>query len=278
MKDTNYLVYIHINRQNNKIYVGLTRQELSRRWQASAYKNCTHFERAIKKYGWDAFEHIVVADNLTANEASAMEIRLIHDFQTTNPQYGYNCDPGGIKRLYMSEATKEKLRRCNLGKKYSEVTKEKHRINAKNRVVHFNELARKNAKQARSVQISQYDDNKRLIRHWDSVTSAAVSLGISHQGISRCLQGKSHTCGGYYWSYLNGHIVEPIKTIRILQIEPSTGKVVDEYISFLDAEIKTGVSKSNIHAVCNGRRKTAGGFAWRKCELEGTTTNGKKEE
>lgn len=39
------------------------------------------------------------------------------------------------------------------------------------------------------------------------------------------------------------------------------------YNSIQEAEKTTGISHSNIVAVCNGRRKTAGGFIW-KYELD----------
>ena len=36
--------------------------------------------------------------------------------------------------------------------------------------------------------------------------------------------------------------------------------------STLAAEAETGVSNSNISSVCNGRRKTAGGYHWQYTE------------
>lgn len=36
---------------------------------------------------------------------------------------------------------------------------------------------------------------------YDSVTTAARTLGISRSGISNCCRGFHHTCGGYRWEY-----------------------------------------------------------------------------
>lgn len=42
---------------------------------------------------------------------------------------------------------------------------------------------------------------------------------------------------------------------------------IGSYNSIQEAEKITGISHNNIVAVCNGRRKTAGGFIW-KYELD----------
>ena len=40
------------------------------------------------------------------------------------------------------------------------------------------------------------------------------------------------------------------------------GVPIREYYSGIEAERSTGINQSNIHQVCRGFRKTAGGFAW----------------
>lgn len=40
-------------------------------------------------------------------------------------------------------------------------------------------------------------------------------------------------------------------------------EILEKDISLEEAEKITGISHSNIVAVCNGRRKTAGGFIWK---------------
>ena len=41
------------------------------------YHQCTHFWRAIQKYGWDNFEHIVLVENLSKEMANIIESELI---------------------------------------------------------------------------------------------------------------------------------------------------------------------------------------------------------
>ena len=58
-ENKNYKIYIHKNKINNKIYVGQTKQSLSRRFRhnGEGYKHCICFYNAIQKYGWDNFTH-----------------------------------------------------------------------------------------------------------------------------------------------------------------------------------------------------------------------------
>lgn len=50
----NYCVYIHLNKINNKAYIGLTGQNPEKRWiNGTHYKTCTHFNRAARKMGYD---------------------------------------------------------------------------------------------------------------------------------------------------------------------------------------------------------------------------------
>lgn len=92
-----YYVYLHINKINGKIYVGITRKtNVNDRWHnGRGYQYNQHFWSAIKKYGWNNFEHEIFASNLTEEEASNMEKLLIEKLDTTNPNNGYNIASGG---------------------------------------------------------------------------------------------------------------------------------------------------------------------------------------
>lgn len=98
----NYKVYMHKNKINNKIYIGITCQNVNARWRnGEGYKDRknskknTHFYNAISKYGWDNFTHEVLFDNLNKEEACLLEQCYIALYDTTNPECGYNCTTGG---------------------------------------------------------------------------------------------------------------------------------------------------------------------------------------
>lgn len=74
--DKEYCIYCHTNKINGKKYIGQTRQELNRRFRdGEGYKECPKFYNAIKKYGWDNFEHEVLFEHLTLEEANQKENR-----------------------------------------------------------------------------------------------------------------------------------------------------------------------------------------------------------
>lgn len=89
-----YKVYMHIL-PNGKKYVGITsKQNAEERWRnGTAYNN--YFKKAIKKYGWDNIQHIILYENLTEEEAKQIEINLIKKYDLTNKNNGYNLSTGG---------------------------------------------------------------------------------------------------------------------------------------------------------------------------------------
>lgn len=105
-----YMVYCHTNLKNGKRYVGISHLKTYKRWghEGNGYKNCTLFWKAIKKYGWSGFNHTVLHNNLSKEEAEALEIKYISDWKLTNPKFGYNLLEGGNANL-PSEQTRKKM-------------------------------------------------------------------------------------------------------------------------------------------------------------------------
>lgn len=128
--DNKYVVYMHKNKANNKIYIGMTGRNVIYRWKnGKGYVSNKHFYRSIEKYGWDGFEHIILADNLSKWKAEKYEISLIEQYQSTDCDKGYNKATGGdVNCGYTythTEEAKEKIRLANKGKKVSEATRKK---------------------------------------------------------------------------------------------------------------------------------------------------------
>ena len=91
-----YCVYCHVNKHNNKRYVGITKQNPERRWNnGRGYVNSPHFYAAIKKYGWEEFTHEILFTNLSKKEAEEKEIYLIAKWNLQNKSKGYNVCAGG---------------------------------------------------------------------------------------------------------------------------------------------------------------------------------------
>ena len=200
IENRSYCVYIHTS-PSGKRYVGQTKTSLSHRWRNGngylyKYKNKNEykqpaFARAILKYGFDNFEHEVVASNLTKEEADNFEKLLIEKLDTMNPRYGYNCVGGGNNGS-LSEKTKRKISKSLKG--------EKHPLYGKH---HSEETREKISKSHKAIgrKVAQYDLNGNLIKIWDCMINAANELGVDKSAIWRCCNNKSKTSCGYVWRY-----------------------------------------------------------------------------
>ena len=94
MEEIKYQVYCHLNKANGKVYFGVTKNTWQERWRTK-YKGNQHFNRAITKYGEEAWEHDVLVEGVSREEAAACEKALIARFDAQNPEHGYNKGRGG---------------------------------------------------------------------------------------------------------------------------------------------------------------------------------------
>lgn len=160
-----YKIYVHINKNNGKKYIGQTKQSLNQRFRGGeGYKNSPKFYGAIKKYGWDGFEHILLFDGLTLEEANQKEEELIKKYDTTNDANGYNIAYGGDNHG-ISEETMQKI------------------LIAKQR------------------QIDRYDKSGVYIDSFDNAKIAGKKLNINPSGIYACCNDLRKSAGNYIWKY-----------------------------------------------------------------------------
>ena len=111
----NYKLYVHIC-PNGKKYYGITKMEPKKRWNyGNGYRTNPYFTNAIKKYGWNNIEHIILFDSLTEYEAKELEKYYIQWYQTADRKYGYNISLGGDGSNH-SEETLKKLSEIKKGK------------------------------------------------------------------------------------------------------------------------------------------------------------------
>lgn len=117
----NYTVYMHIlpkdvsGKENDLVYIGITRVKPIQRWaNGNGYVANVRFFNAIKKYGWEKFEHLILFVNLSEEDAKQKEIELIAKFDSTNRKFGYNVSPGGN---IISKETALKIGKSQTGEK-----------------------------------------------------------------------------------------------------------------------------------------------------------------
>lgn len=208
----NYKVYIH-KFPNGKAYVGITRQEPKVRWGGgNGYVRNEYMHRAIKKYGWENIEHIILFDGLSEEDACEIEKSLIKKYRTNEKEFGYNIESGG-QCSNLAESTKQKLREAHIGKSASEETREKMRA-SRNRFISENPeeykkimenmmLAVEKAAELKRKPVIQYDLDGKFLAVWNSTREAERVLGIHHSHIAECCNKlpKHNTAGGYRWEY-----------------------------------------------------------------------------
>jgi group I intron endonuclease len=94
-----YSIYLITNIKNNKIYIGQT-NNLYQRWAQykSAAKHASNdmvITRALRKHGIENFSFQPIATAKTLEDINHLETLMIRQFNSTNPNIGYNIDEGG---------------------------------------------------------------------------------------------------------------------------------------------------------------------------------------
>lgn len=164
MEEKTWTVYCHTNKVNGKMYIGITGQPDPRLrwWRGTNYKQCARFYAALKKYGWDGFDHRIMDDRLTKEEASQKEQEYIEFYETDKPDKGYNIQPGGYHSGGMSPEGFERFRAAS--------------------------------RLANMKPIAAFDLNGKRIGNFSCITEAANHFGISDSGIEAAMSQENKTC------------------------------------------------------------------------------------
>ena len=207
-----YCIYLHRNKINGKVYIGQTCQNPEKRWNyGHGYKNCPRFYSAIVSYGWNNFEHIILENNLTSDEANEKEQYYIKKYNSQNPDLGYNLTEGGSslseywktpehrelqsqnKKLYFKEHPDKKIENDmhlkEIAQKSAKIRSEKMKENYANQggLFHLNESRKKRIKCIETDEI------------FASLSEASRKYNISVGNISSVIHGKRKSAGGYHW-------------------------------------------------------------------------------
>ena len=219
-----YLVYKHTNKINNKIYIGITSRTAQERWghNGNNYSTSPHFFSAVHKYGWDNFEHEILFEELTKEEACAKEKELIKEYKANDRRFGYNQTDGGeyfeanedVRRrisLAMmgnknglgkpcSEEKKRKISEAQKGKIVSEETRRRQSESAKRRKHNgcseeVKEKLRNSYPKMRKVYCIETDTV------YKSVQECARQLELNASYVSAVCRGKYKTAKGFHLKY-----------------------------------------------------------------------------
>ena len=233
--ENNYCVYIHVNKINNKKYVGITKTSLIKRWgkNGSGYTRSKKsiFGCAIEKYGWENFTHEIFTTNISKERACRLEIILIETLRTRDKRYGYNVQKGGQlgnAGVVFSEESIAKMRKAKIGKRLPEEHKKNISVGLKgHKPANFTEESKTKLRLAnigktlsdetktkisyaltgvvRSEEtrqkISDNHANKhgvfcpQLNEYFDIMSDVTKKYGIQRANIDKCIKGERKSAG-----------------------------------------------------------------------------------
>ena len=206
-----YEVYKVTNKVNNKVYIGITNKGAGARFKQHLF-DAEHgsqyrFHRAIRKYGKENFEVSIIAFCNNADELKENEIKFISEYESMNPDKGYNMTEGGdgtFGRVCTLE-TRLKISEANKDKEVSEETRkllsERGKVRTTGRDTYWSSG---NIGASRRKQVLQYDNNGNFIKEYEGVNIAAKETGINFPLIVNSLKRRNKLeskVNPYIWVY-----------------------------------------------------------------------------
>lgn len=256
----NYVVYKHVA-PNGKVYIGITRQDVKRRWgkNGERYKCQEKFYNAIQKYGWENIKHIILYKNLNFEDACKKEMELIAKYKSNTKTYGYNVDNGGRCQETFSEETKKKISEARKGKKHTLETRKKISMALKGK--------KRTEEHRQHLSQSLKGIQTRLGAKLSEETKRKISE--AHKEYYKRVNGEVYWKGKHHTQEAKekirqSHLGKQNKKLykKIIQ-KDIDGKIIKEYESIIQAKDELGIKYSgNIVSCAKGRLKQAYGYVW----------------
>lgn len=285
IENGNYCVYVHTSPSGKK-YVGQTGVDPEKRWRNGGKGYLSKrdggysqpiFAHAILKYGWDNFEHEIIADNLTKEEADNFEKLLIEKLNTINSNYGYNLREGG-SHGGLSEETKKKIGEVQKGKIMSEESKRKISQSLKGDKsplygTHPSKEARKRMSEAqkkRAIEKGFSEEHRRKIseankgeNNWNFGGHLSEE---TKRKMSESRKGEKHFMYGKHHSEETKRKIKESQKMRKIAQYNLQGELIRIWDCMHDIGRELGIAISNVQKCCKGKRKTSAGFIWKYYE------------
>lgn len=200
-----YSVYIHRHKINRKVYVGITNNiERRFRCEGGEYKNNGGvFGKAVKKYGWDAFDHYILETGLTLKQAQYLEKLYIICLDAKVPN-GYNLTDGGegtcgyVIPKESRQRIADKISEIRTGIKFSEEHKRKLSMARKTTIQKKREVGEE-LSPFNNKPVLQFTMSGEFVDYYDSIKDAYENTGCIN--IGAICSGKRKSSNGYTWRW-----------------------------------------------------------------------------
>ena len=249
--DGTYYIYKHTT-PSGKVYIGLTGNDPKQRWDCGhGYKNNPHFWNAIKLYGWNNIKHEILYSNLTREKAGELEKELIVEYDSQNPEKGYNLREGGTFGFSFNhtDESKCKISESSLRRWSDELEHElmSKRMSGENNPfygkTHSNEVRVKLS----ALGKNRFTDEKRR--------EVGERLGNYWKGKSRSRKSVEKSARAK-WKPINQYTKD--------------GQFVKTWDSAKEACETLHIHKSTVSQCCKGTKPSAGGYIWRYVDTQET--------
>lgn len=123
--------------------------------------------------------------------------------------------------------------------------------------------------------VTQYKLNGRRVALYPTISDAASSTGIKRVEISRVIQKRRYSAGGFYWQagegpafvdlsgYVFGEAARARNKQRPVQQYSKQGKPMQRFDSIKKAAEMVGINSSTLIGALTGKQQTAGGYQWK---------------
>lgn len=290
-----HYIYKIKNKINNKIYIG---QTIDYKKRINNHINTSKnqiVDMAIKKYGKDNFTFIIIDKAENQKEADQKERYYIEKYDCIIPK-GYNVLKGG--RFQQGSWNMKEVNMYDLNGVFLEsfecarVLSEKHvnykeagiKKSCRNNTYYKDKLfqysngdysnlnIKISKKSHRCKKVYQYDLEGNFINEYQSLIEASEKTKTSRTGISSCINGSNQIANGFMWfdekqkekPKINRRRMSGNKGFTIIQ--KKEGKIVNTFVSTVEAVEKLGLEKSKYKQLCKciKKNKQFYGFEWEK--------------
>jgi group I intron endonuclease len=276
------LIYMRISPSGGR-YIGQTILSEIERWKEhvkeafnpNSNNYNTILNQAIRKYGKNNFQVIILEDNIIEENLDAREIYWIDEYKTywKDNAHGYNMTRGGDGHRLLKIDNDELINLWNQGLGTLEIAEYFHceRQAIRDRLLGLGYTSKDliDRRQQKSVNMrdNNHYDKEEIIDLWNQ--------GLSMTKIGECLKHDRHSISRILSK--NGITQEEIAARQIINMTNTTkksiiqynkqGQYIKEWPSLSEAARQLHLHVGNITKVLRGERHTTGGFIFKYKEI-----------